>query len=96
MIPNPLGYLHGINHNPIDTGDNLALPPVDAAAFPERDVVGFPTWRETLSFSWADPTRPGELERSPALRPHRSCANVCPVNDLLNGTLPGGTNCCRQ
>ncbi len=53
---NPLGYLQGINHNPIDAGDNLALPPSNPRNFLNGTWWGFPTWRETLSTAWTDPT----------------------------------------
>ena len=47
-----LGYLQNLNHNPIDTGDNLPVP------YPQGQQTwwGFPTWRETLSPFWYDPT----------------------------------------
>ena len=47
-----LSYLQNLNHNPIDVGDNLPLP------YPlgQQTWWGFPTWRETLSPSWYDPT----------------------------------------
>ncbi len=50
----PLTYLNLINHNPIDLGDNLALP--GSADLNRGTWWGFPTWRETLSPSWVDPT----------------------------------------
>ncbi len=55
---NPAGYVNTINHNPLDIGDNLPLPP---PANPNGNANyqtwwGFPTWRETLSPFWADPT----------------------------------------
>ena len=49
-----LDYLHNINHNPLDTGDNLSIP-VNQSGYTQT-WWGFPTWRETLSMSWADPT----------------------------------------
>jgi len=50
-----LGYLQNLNHNPIDVGDNLPLP---LSSYPGglQTWWGFPTWRETLSFIWVDPT----------------------------------------
>jgi len=57
----PLGYLNLINHNPIDLGDNLALP---GTATENRSTWwAFPTWRETLSPSWVDPTVQVNLAR---------------------------------
>src|SRR5271157_4596126 len=51
----PLGYLQNLNHNPIDLGDNLPLPQSGSpGGF--QTWYGFPTWRETLSNIWVDPT----------------------------------------
>ena len=47
-------YLQNINHNPLDTGDNLPLPVTQPQY--EQTWWGFPTWRETLSPR--GPTRP--------------------------------------
>ncbi len=51
----PLRYLQLLNHNPLDTGDNLQLP---QSGQPDNLQTwwGFPTWRETLSPNWTDPT----------------------------------------
>jgi prepilin-type N-terminal cleavage/methylation domain-containing protein len=52
---NPSVYLQSLNHNPIDVGDNLPTP----ATLPSTAYQtwwGFPTWRETLSYNWNDPT----------------------------------------
>ena len=63
---NPLAYLQSINHNPIDLGDNLpnltntsgvAMAGKAAASALAQTWWAFPTWRETLSPSWNDPTR---------------------------------------
>lgn len=54
----PLAYLLNLNHNPLDVGDNLptpANPPGNTAAMVQT-WWGFPTWRETLSQNWVDPT----------------------------------------
>jgi hypothetical protein len=59
--PAPLTYLQNINHNPLDLGDNGSIP--DKNATPTgffgslQTWWGFPTWRETLSVNWTDPTR---------------------------------------
>jgi prepilin-type N-terminal cleavage/methylation domain-containing protein len=57
---NPLSYLQYLNHNPLDLGDNLPPP---AQSFKNMKATsnwqtwwGFPTWRETLSSGWVDPT----------------------------------------
>ena len=49
-----LNYLQNINHNPLDTGDNLSIPANQSGYL--QTWWGFPTWRETLSPFWADPT----------------------------------------
>jgi hypothetical protein len=59
---NALGYLQSMNHNPLDLGDNLPTP-LNPATFAQGNGAqmnqtwwGFPTWRETLSPNWSDPT----------------------------------------
>ena len=53
----PLLYLQNLNHNPIDVGDNLPLPTTGRSGWiVEQTWWGFPTWRETLSQFWTDPT----------------------------------------
>jgi len=59
---NPLAYLQSMNHNPLDVGDNLPTPDSfssgkTGSAQTYQTWWGFPTWRETLSPSWNDPTR---------------------------------------
>ncbi|MFO0889279.1 MAG: type II secretion system protein [Isosphaeraceae bacterium] len=51
-----LDYLNHLNHNPIDAGDNLSLPASQDGFL--QTWWGFPTWRETISPSWTDPTYP--------------------------------------
>ncbi len=53
---NPLAYLSALNHNPLDVGDNLPIPPAQTGY--QQTFWGFPTWRETLSPQWNDPTYP--------------------------------------
>ena len=81
-------YLNTINHNPIDLGDNLPLP--GGLAFDVGTWWGFPTWRETLSPFWTDPTLQVNLAQAQPFGLTVRTANVVPVNDLLNGTLPQG------
>jgi len=50
----PVLYLQSLNHNPIDVGDNLPLPSSGNGG--KQTWWGFPTWRETLSQFWRDPT----------------------------------------
>jgi prepilin-type N-terminal cleavage/methylation domain-containing protein len=61
----PLAYLQSLNHNPLDLGDNLptqtnsgtvTLPNKIASTQESTTWWGFPTWRETLSPAWMDPT----------------------------------------
>jgi prepilin-type N-terminal cleavage/methylation domain-containing protein len=54
-VGNPLAYLRGMNHNPLDSGDNLPVPPTTTTGYTQT-WWGFPTWRETLSPNWVDPT----------------------------------------
>ena len=81
-------YLNTINHNPIDLGDNLPLP--GDLHFDTETWWGFPTWRETLSPFWTDPTLQVNLAQAQPFGLTVRTANVVPVNDLLNGTLPQG------
>jgi len=80
---NPLAYLQGINHNPTDVGDNLPTPS-GGLTFDQQTWWGFPTWRETLSPFWTDPTL--QVNFTPAqpfgLTPRP--ATLAPVNDSLN------------
>ena len=74
----PWQYLHYLNHNPLDTGDNLPTPPnalqVGNQAFSDYQTWwGFPTWRETLAPTWNDPTVP-----------------LFPVSTLWPGGQPAG------
>jgi prepilin-type N-terminal cleavage/methylation domain-containing protein len=48
-------YLQNLNHNPLDLGDNLPIPPNNTTGYVQT-WWGFPTWRETLSAQWTDPT----------------------------------------
>ena len=58
----PLSYLPYMNHNPLDIGDNLPTEnsgTVQGTLTPNQLQTtwwGFPTWRETLSPAWTDPT----------------------------------------
>ena len=56
-----LTYLQNINHNPLDLGDNNSIPDKNTTPTgfwsPPQTWWGFPTWRETLSVHWQDPTR---------------------------------------
>jgi prepilin-type N-terminal cleavage/methylation domain-containing protein len=61
---NTLGYLQCLNHNPLDLADNLptpSTPPITGGNISGTQMLqtwwGFPTWRETLSVNWQDPTR---------------------------------------
>jgi prepilin-type N-terminal cleavage/methylation domain-containing protein len=61
---NPLGYLQSLNHNPLDLADNVptpSTPPITHGSISGPQTWqtwwGFPTWRETLSVNWNDPTK---------------------------------------
>ena len=56
---NPAAYLQALNHHPAEIGDNLPTPlnpPVPSNLPMLQSWWGFPTWRETLSATWVDPT----------------------------------------
>ena len=59
--PNQPIYLRNLNHNPLDLGDNSSIPDKGTTLTgywsPLQSWWGFPTWRETLSVNWTDPTR---------------------------------------
>ena len=95
---NYLHYLQRLNHNPLDLGDNLPRPTATSGS-PTNTAGGlqtwwgFPTWRETLSFTpksgttaafgWFDPTQPINTSnigyvQPPGLTPR--------FNNLINGT----------
>ncbi len=77
-----LTYLQNINHNPLDTGDNLQVPVSGLADL--QTWWGFPTWRETLSLFWVDPTVQVNMIQSqpPPLVARLNDANVNPPIDL--------------
>ena len=77
-----LTYLQNINHNPLDTGDNLQIPVSGLADL--QTWWGFPTWRETLSFFWVDPTVQVNTIQSqpPPLIARLNDANANPPIDL--------------
>ncbi len=61
---NPIGYLQSLNHNPLDLADNLPTPTTPLITHGTvtgtqmlQTWWGFPTWRETLSVHWNDPTK---------------------------------------
>ena len=57
-----------MNHNPIDVGDNLP-PPSSGSPGGFQTWWGFPTWRETLSPFWVDPTYQVNTSKPPAQPP---------------------------
>jgi prepilin-type N-terminal cleavage/methylation domain-containing protein len=89
----PLPYLLSLNHNPLDTGDNLPTPNFPngftGKAPPGQTWWGFPTWRETLSPSWNDPGRQlNDQVNFPAFAQPNGLsprpASTVPVNDDAN------------
>jgi hypothetical protein len=85
---NPLVYLNNINHNPMDVGDNVALP-LNQVGYVQT-WWGFPTWRETLSPRWQDPTFQINTNSAQPFGLGRRNANVVPVTNT-NTLLPAMT-----
>lgn len=89
-----LDYLKHINHNPLDTGDNLSLPANQAGY--QQTWWGFPTWRETLSPIWEDPTvQVNVVQRQPNGLASRA-ANVIPSEPPPSQFLPAMTGVYRN
>ena len=93
-----LAYLNGLNHNPLDIGDNLstpANPPIGAGGQTEQNLLqtwwGFPTWRETLSPNWVDPTI--QVNVGPVVLAGAAAAPTQPLglNPLVSGEVNTGT-----
>ena len=88
-----------MNHNPLDTGDNLP-PPVDASGNLHPSTWwGFPTWRETMHLGWFDPawqiprlyTQPRGLSpENPSVAPSDQLTNPNYPTPLTDPGLPGG------
>jgi type II secretory pathway pseudopilin PulG len=103
--PSPYGYVaaNGIalnagspnavnqpNHNPIATGDTLTVP--DPVNGPLQTWWGFPTWKETMSPSWADPVftlASGSGAQATGLSwANQSTGLLPPLNDLTLDLQP--------
>ena len=75
-----LAYLQNMNHNPLDLGDNLptATNPANITNGTGTQLNqtwwGFPTWRETLSPLWNDPTVQVNVGLDPTLATARSAS----------------------
>ncbi len=103
---NALAYLNNINHNPIEFGDNLPVPSNEwtiqggTARSTWQTWWGFPTWRETLSPSWNDPTgpvwfnnsQPNGLHYLPAGIVSQGIVNPTDANLLPPMADPGNTS----
>src|SRR5262249_40180049 len=92
-----INYLNSINHNPLDLGDNLPTPanPQGASnADTYQSWWGFPTWRETLSPVWADPTFQINLTTNLAQPPGLSYSPL--VNAGTTGISNGRVNALDQ
>ena len=88
-----LTYLQNINHNPLDTGDNLSIP---STGWGTQTWWGFPTWRETLSYLWEDPTaQVNVVQRQPNGLAGRA-ANVIPSESSPSQFLPAMTGVYRN
>jgi hypothetical protein len=87
VLGQALPYLQNLNHNPLDLGDNLQLP---SSANPGGDQTwwGFPTWRETLSTAWNDPSYPVQGVPAVPLPPGQPFGLAYqPANTALGNTL---------
>ncbi len=82
-----LNYLQNINHNPLDTGDNLSIPANQSAYV--QTWWGFPTWRETLSPLWNDPSFPVNGAPAPYNLTAGQPTGLAYI--LANAALPAGT-----
>jgi hypothetical protein len=84
-----VALLNALNHAPLDLGDNLPPPGTNQTWW------GFPTWRETLSPSWLDPTIVinGTSTGGPASQPfglHLLASNVTPTQANTTYALAAG------
>jgi len=85
----PGDYLRYLNHNPLDLGDNLpTIPnnvPIQGATGDQlkQSWWGFPTWRETLSPLWTDPT----VQVNVALSQPAGLVPLDPVAEVPNGSV---------
>ncbi len=82
-----LDYLRSINHNPLDAGDNLRLPASQPGY--EQTWWGFPTWRETLSPFWTDPTVQVNVGSVSVGQAVAANSDLHPIG--LNPLVPGNT-----
>ena len=86
-----LGYLQSINHNPLDTGDNLPHP-----GQPERGIyrpggASRPGGRRSPASGMTPPSRSTCIAASAfGLQPARRLANIRPARRLPAGTLAAG------
>jgi prepilin-type N-terminal cleavage/methylation domain-containing protein len=103
-----LTYIQNINHNPLDIGDNQTTgdsnPTVTPTAYYSPTLQtwwGFPTWRETLSPNWNDPTVQPNVQATYGPKPFQpNGLNPRPANtravlndgDLLPPMAPPNNN----
>jgi type II secretory pathway pseudopilin PulG len=86
----PLSYLQNLNHNPLDLGDSLPTPINPPAPNMLQTWWGFPTWRETLSPLWVDPTIQVNVGPNPAkVAPQQpfGLAPLSPADEVIKGTV---------
>jgi prepilin-type N-terminal cleavage/methylation domain-containing protein len=103
-----LNYLNGLNHNPLDLGDNLPTPANPTLQNGSEQQLlqtwwGFPTWRETMSPWWTDPTvqvnvGPGPVNNPSPQQPvglnyqllniMGGTVNIANPNNVLQNLLP--------
>jgi type II secretory pathway pseudopilin PulG len=93
-----LAYVNNLNHNPLDLGDNLptpANPAITAGGKTEQNFLqtwwGFPTWRETLSPNWVDPTVQVNVGGAILQNGNATPAQPIGLNPLLATEVNSGT-----
>lgn len=84
-----LTYLQNLNHNPLDLADNLPGPSSGLGGY--QTWWGFPTWRETLSPFWTDPTWQVNMNLTQPFGLAYQYANVNPLVANTGQLLPDMT-----
>ncbi len=92
-----LSYLNAMNHNPLDVGDNLPTPINPAiTSGTEASMLqtwwGFPTWRETLSPAWNDPTVTVFDRQNTLGQPQPNGLNYAAMNVSGGALVPANPN----
>jgi type II secretory pathway component PulJ len=87
---NTVAKLLLLNHAPLELGDSLPAP------IGTQTWWGFPTWRETMSLAWSDPTVFVRAGQPPGLTPFNANTTVAatnlnllpPMTSATFGTIP--------